>query len=100
MKSELTKTLWATADKLRNKMDFAEYEYIILGLIRLKLISDNFEEVFNRLSQEQHSDPEDKDEYGGQNKELLGSVYEYFLGMSADAEGNRGRQFYTPESLV
>jgi type I restriction enzyme M protein len=37
----------------------------------------------------------------GQNsKDLLGSVYEYFLGMFADAEGKRGGQFYTPESIV
>lgn len=37
----------------------------------------------------------------GQNsKDLLGRVYEYFLGMFADAEGKRGGQFYTPESIV
>ena len=33
-------------------------------------------------------------------KDLLGSVYEYFLGQFADAEGKRGGQFYTPASIV
>ncbi len=32
--------------------------------------------------------------------DLLGRVYEYFLGKFADAEGKRGGQFYTPESIV
>jgi type I restriction enzyme M protein len=30
----------------------------------------------------------------------LGQVYEYFLGMFANAEGKRGGQFYTPASIV
>lgn len=33
-------------------------------------------------------------------KDLLGRVYEYFLGQFADAEGKSGGQFYTPESIV
>jgi len=37
---------------------------------------------------------------GQDSKDLLGRVYEYFLGMFADAEGKRGDQFYTPESIV
>jgi type I restriction enzyme M protein len=175
---ELTKTLWATADKLRNNMDAAEYKHVVLGLIFLKYISDAFEELYQKLEKEEHADPEDKDEYlaenvfyvppsarwsyiqhqraklpsigkdiddamdaiekdnstlkgvlpkdyarpaldkkrlgelvdlignigfnqpGHSSKDLLGRVYEYFLGMFADAEGKRGGQFYTPESIV
>jgi type I restriction enzyme M protein len=33
-------------------------------------------------------------------QDLLGRVYEYFLGQFADAEGKKGGQFYTPESIV
>jgi type I restriction enzyme M protein len=33
-------------------------------------------------------------------KDLLGRVYEYFLGQFADAEGKKGGQFYTPASIV
>ena len=37
----------------------------------------------------------------GQNaKDLLGQVYEYFLGQFASAEGKKGGQFYTPTSIV
>lgn len=37
---------------------------------------------------------------GHSSKDLLGRVYEYFLGQFADAEGKKGGQFYTPESIV
>lgn len=178
MTQDLEKTLWATADKLRNNMDAAEYKHIVLGLIFLKYISDRFDELYSRLKQDPYADPEDKDEYlaenvfyvppsarwtylqhqraklpsigkdiddamdsieldnpslkgvlpkeyarpaldkkrlgelldlignvgfnepGQNSKDLLGRVYEYFLGMFADAEGKRGGQFYTPESIV
>lgn len=33
-------------------------------------------------------------------KDLLGQVYEYFLGQFASAEGKKGGQFYTPASIV
>jgi type I restriction enzyme M protein len=176
--NNLEKTLWATADKLRNNMDAAEYKHVVLGLIFLKYISDAFDELFEKLKADPLSDPEDKDEYmaknvfyvpasarwsylqhqraklptvgkdiddamdaiekdnpslkgvlpkdyarpaldkkrlgelidllgnvgfkqkGHSSKDLLGQVYEYFLGMFADAEGKRGGQFYTPQSIV
>jgi len=178
MTQDLEKTLWATADKLRNNMDAAEYKHVVLGLIFLKYISDRFEDLHNRLKDDPYADAEDKDEYlaenvfyvppsarwnylqfqraklpsvgkdlddamdaieldnpslkgvlpkdyakpaldkkrlgelldlignvgfkqsGQDSKDLLGRVYEYFLGMFADAEGKRGGQFYTPESIV
>ncbi len=34
----LGKTLWKSADKLRKKMDAAEYKHIVLGLIFLRYI--------------------------------------------------------------
>ncbi len=178
MTQDLEKTLWATADKLRNNMDAAEYKHVVLGLIFLKYISDSFESLHDKLENDKLSDAEDKDEYLAENvfyvppsarwnylqnqraklptigkdvddamdaiekdnptlkgvlpkdyarpaldkkrlgelidlignigfkeeglnsKDLLGRVYEYFLGMFADAEGKRGGQFYTPESMV
>ncbi|MGH3848313.1 MAG: SAM-dependent methyltransferase, partial [Pseudonocardiaceae bacterium] len=43
-------------------------------------------------------------EYGANNshrsKDILGRVYEYFLGQFASAEGKKGGQFYTPQSVV
>lgn len=37
---------------------------------------------------------------GHSAKDLLGEVYEYFLGQFASAEGKKGGQFYTPASIV
>jgi type I restriction enzyme M protein len=37
---------------------------------------------------------------GEQARDLLGRVYEYFLGGFAGSEGKRGGEFYTPRSLV
>jgi type I restriction enzyme M protein len=177
MKKDLEKTLWATADKLRNNMDAAEYKHIVLGLIFLKYISNRFEELHARLSDDKLSNPEDKDEYlaenvffvpptarwaylqheraklptigkdiddamdaierdnpnlrgvlpkdyarpsldkkrlgelidlignigfnepGQKSKDRLGRVYEYFLGMFADAEGKRGVSSTPPKVL-
>jgi len=177
----LEKTLWQTADKLRNNMDAAEYKHVVLGLIFLKYISDTFDDLFKKLTAESSTtgaDPEDKDEYtaervfyvppsarwswlqkraklptigkdiddamdaiekdnpslkgvlpkdyarpaldkqrlgelidligsiilsGGNNgkgRDVLGFVFEYFLGQFADAEGKKGGQFYTPQSIV
>ena len=36
----------------------------------------------------------------GQSRDILGRVYEYFLGEFAGAEGKRGGEFYTPRSVV
>jgi len=36
----------------------------------------------------------------GQAKDILGRVYEYFLGRFASAEGKGGGEFYTPQSVV
>ena len=169
--------LWATADKLRNNMDAAEYKHVVLGLIFLKYISDAFDELYQELKKDEFADPEDKDEYLAENvfwvppearwdqlqkdakkpeigkllddamdsierenpglkgvlpknyarealdkqslggiidligtiglgdresksKDILGRVYEYFLGQFAAAEGKKGGQFYTPRSIV
>ena len=44
-------------------------------------------------------------DYNGQplnlhSKDILGHVYEYFLGQFALAEGKKGGQYYTPKSIV
>jgi type I restriction enzyme M protein len=176
----LEKKLWKAADKLRKNMDAAEYKHVVLGLIFLKYISDAFEELYQKLVQQESegADPEDKNEYtaenvfyvppsarwkwlqgraklptigkdiddameaiekdnpkslrgvlpkvyaqekldkqslGGlidlfasaalgtkeaQSKDILGKVYEYFLGQFALAEGKKGGQFYTPTTVV
>src|SRR5437879_13426813 len=39
-------------------------------------------------------------EAGDGAKDILGRVYEYFLGGFAGSEGKRGGEFYTPRSVV
>jgi type I restriction enzyme M protein len=65
------KDLFKAADKLRKNMDAAEYKHIVLGLIFLKYISDSFEDLHSKLlagkGEYEGSDPEDADEYRGEN---------------------------------
>lgn len=39
-------------------------------------------------------------EHGAKARDILGRVYEYFLGQFAGSEGKRGGEFYTPRSVV
>ena len=63
--------LWAAADKLRKNMDAAEYKHIVLGLIFLKYISDNFYELYHKLEAGEDdyagADPNDPYEYRAEN---------------------------------
>jgi type I restriction enzyme M protein len=174
---KLESKLWAAADKLRGHLDAADYKHVVLGLIFLKYISDAFQELHDKLSEQPYANPEDRDEYAAENtfwvakearwaqlqnnaksaeigilidkamaaierenpslkgvlpqdygrdnldkrrlgelidligtislgsaenrsQDILGRVYEYFLGQFASAEGKKGGQFYTPKSVV
>jgi type I restriction enzyme M protein len=50
--------------------------------------------LIDLISNTQLSEEADK------TKDLLGRIYEYFLGQFALAEGKKGGQFYTPKSIV
>lgn len=57
--------------------------------------------LINRLSDTRFSNPEYKGErLNLHSKDILGHVYEYFLGQFALAEGKQGGQYYTPRSIV
>ncbi len=180
-KATLEARLFAAANLLRKNINAAEYKHIVLGLVFLKYISNSFEELHTKLSENtgeyEYADPEDRDEYTAQNvfwvpqqarwsylherakqptigtdldaamekieqnnptlqgvlprvyakpnlahatlgelidligdialgdaaaqtKDILGKVYEYFLGQFALKEGQKGGQFYTPTSIV
>ncbi len=188
----LEDALWESADKLRSKMDAAEYKHVVLGLIFLKYVSDVFNrrratleaavddpesEYFMPSAAAKQSILESRDEYtsegvfwmpaghrwddlrkaakqanigelidaamdaierdnpvlrgvlpknyarreltpqtlGGlidtfsredlaaqehENLDVLGRVFEYFLGKFASSEGKLGGEFYTPRSVV
>ncbi len=65
--ADLEAKLWTAADKLRGHLDAAEYKHVVLGLIFLKYISDAFQELYERLSQDEYAEPEDRDEYLAEN---------------------------------
>lgn len=59
--------LFKAADKLRKNIDAAEYKNVALGLVFLKYISESFQELYDKLAQDEFSDPEDRDEYKAEN---------------------------------
>ena len=59
--------LFKAADKLRKNIDAAEYKYVVLGLIFIKYISETFSELYEKLDNDEYSDPEDRDEYLAEN---------------------------------
>ncbi len=77
----LEATLWEAADRLRSRVDAAEYKHVVLGLIFLKYVSDVFakrREALERMVDDPDSDYfmptaeakatvlEDRDEYASE----------------------------------
>ncbi len=78
----LEQSLWDSAEELRRSMEAAEYKHVVLGLIFLKYVSDNFEvryeqlqrlvddpssEYFMPSDEAKRSVLEDRDEYTAEN---------------------------------
>ena len=65
------------------------------------LDADKLIGLVNEFSSTRFHDPEYKGEkLTLKSKDILGHVYEYFLGQFALAEGKQGGQYYTPKSIV
>ncbi len=94
----LEKQLWKAADKLRKNIDAAEYKHVVLGLIFLKYISDSFEELHSKLasgdSEYAGADPEDKDEYKGENVFFVPTQarWTYLLSQAKQPTIGKGRE--------
>jgi len=74
---------------------------ILNRISQYQLDNDKIIGLINTFSDTSFSKPE----YKGQqlnlhSKDILGHVYEYFLGQFALAEGKQGGQYYTPKSIV
>lgn len=68
--STFEQQLFKAADKLRKNIDVAEYKNVVLGLIFLKYISDNFYDLYEKLKNKtfsEYDDSEDRDEYDAKN---------------------------------
>lgn len=99
---KLTTTAWlidnafdeieAANDKLKN---------ILNKISKFDLDNSKLIELINTFSNTNFT----KAEHNGQklalqSKDILGHVYEYFLGQFALAEGKQGGQYYTPKAIV
>lgn len=74
---------------------------ILNSISQYQLENDKLTGLINAFSDTSFS----KAEYNGErlnlhSKDILGHVYEYFLGQFALAEGKQGGQYYTPKSIV
>ena len=74
---------------------------VLQDISRFQVDNDKLIGLINSFSDTSFSNPE----YKGQqlslhSKDVLGHVYEYFLGQFALAEGKQGGQYYTPKSIV
>jgi len=74
---------------------------ILNRISQYQLDNDKLIGLINSFSDTSFRNPE----YHGQklelhSKDILGHVYEYFLGQFALAEGKQGGQYYTPKSIV
>ncbi|KJD38611.1 restriction endonuclease HindVIIP subunit M [Paenibacillus polymyxa] len=83
-------------EKTNNKL-----KGILNRISQYQLENDKLIGLINSLSDTSFRNPE----YNGQklklhSKDILGHVYEYFLGQFALAEGKQGGQYYTPKSIV
>lgn len=74
---------------------------IINRISQYQLDSDKLIGLVNEFSRTSFTHPEYKGKaLALHSKDILGHVYEYFLGQFALAEGKQGGQYYTPKSIV
>ncbi|TCI02205.1 SAM-dependent DNA methyltransferase [Corallincola luteus] len=87
--------------KIDEKLANPKLKGVLPRISRYEVDNHNLTELINRFSDTSFRNPE----YNGENldlhsKDILGHVYEYFLGQFALAEGKQGGQYYTPKSIV
>lgn len=90
--NELDKKLWSSADKLRQQLHAANYKHIVLGLIFLKYISDNFTHQQEKI-QAELSTPE-KPLY--LDRTFFDTEEEYQEALTAELEN---RDYYTADNV-
>lgn len=74
---------------------------ILNRISQYQLENDKLIGLINAFSDTSFSNPVYKGErLNLHSKDILGHVYEYFLGQFALAEGKQGGQYYTPKSIV
>ncbi|AVW98705.1 type I restriction-modification system subunit M [Vibrio vulnificus] len=87
--------------KIDDKLANPKLKGVLPRVGRFEVDNYNLTELINKFSDTSFRNPE----YNGEkldlhSKDILGHVYEYFLGQFALAEGKQGGQYYTPKSIV
>ncbi|HCU66952.1 MAG TPA: restriction endonuclease subunit M [Rheinheimera sp.] len=87
--------------KIGDKFANPKLRRVLPRISRFEVENYNLIELINKFSDTSFRNPE----YNGEkldlhSKDILGHVYEYFLGQFALAEGKQGGQYYTPKSIV
>ena len=87
--------------KINEKLVNPKLKGVLPRVSQYQVENHNLSELINKFSDTSFSKPE----HNGQklnlhSKDILGHVYEYFLGQFALAEGKQGGQYYTPKSIV
>ncbi len=87
--------------KIGDKLANPKLKNVLPRIARFEVDNRNLTELISKFSDTSFRTPE----YDGQkldlhSKDILGHVYEYFLGQFALAEGKQGGQYYTPKSIV
>ncbi|MBS6009310.1 MAG: SAM-dependent DNA methyltransferase, partial [Haemophilus parahaemolyticus] len=90
--NELDEKLWSSADKLRQQLDSANYKHIVLGLIFLKYISDNFTHQQEKI-QAELSDAENPLYL---DRTFFDTEEEYQEALTAELEN---RDYYTADNV-
>ncbi|WP_156766504.1 class I SAM-dependent DNA methyltransferase, partial [Mycobacterium sp. E2327] len=122
----LKDTLWKAAEKLRGSVPAGEYKDVILGLVFLQHVAgsqwqalvDNatspdlgrrIDDAMDAAAMPRRYENLDQRRLGElvglldgarRGRDMLGEIYEYFLGNFARSEGKRGGEFFTPPSVV
>ncbi|WP_457809125.1 class I SAM-dependent DNA methyltransferase [Kushneria sp. EE4] len=74
---------------------------VLEGISRFQVDNDKLIGLINSFSDTSFTQPRlDGEPLNLRSKDILGHVYEYFLGQFALAEGKQGGQYYTPKSIV
>ncbi|OBI60155.1 N-6 DNA methylase [Mycobacterium sp. E796] len=122
----LKDTLWKAAEKLRGSVSAGEYKDVILGLVFLQHVAgsqwqalvDNaaspdlgrrIDDAMEAAAMPRRYENLDQRRLGElvglldgarRGRDILGEIYEYFLGNFARSEGKRGGEFFTPPGVV
>lgn len=87
--------------RINEKLANPKLKNVLPRISQYQVDNHNLTELINKFSDTSFSNPKfEGEKLDLHSKDILGHVYEYFLGQFALAEGKQGGQYYTPKSIV